>query len=55
MDFAAVVLGGQAVAELVDDLDDGQAEPEAQDRPPVEEVLKIGQLVIERLPLADDQ
>ena len=29
MDFAAEMLGGQAVAELVDDLHDGQADPEA--------------------------
>ena len=53
VDFAAVVLGGQPVAELVNDLHDGQADPEAHDGPPVEEALEIGQLVVESLPVAD--
>ena len=48
VDLAAEVLGGQAVAELVDDLDDGQAAPEVEDRLPVEEALELGQLAVER-------
>ena len=55
VDLAAVVLGGEAVAELVDDLHDRQADPEAEDRPPVEEALELGQLAVEEVPLADDQ
>ncbi len=55
MHFPTVMLGGEAVAELVNDLHDGQADPEVEDGPPVEEALNVGQHVVERLPLAGDQ
>ena len=55
VNFAPEMLGGQAVTEFVDDLHDCEAYPEAQDRPPVEEALEVGELVVERLPVADDQ
>ena len=55
VDLAAEVLGGQAVAELVDDLDDRQAAPEIEDGVPVEEALEVGHPRAEGAPLADDQ
>ena len=55
VDLAAEMLGGEPMAELVNNLHDRQANPEAEDGPPVKEALKLRELAIEEGPLADDQ
>ena len=48
------MLGGEAVAEFVNDLHDGEADPEIPDGIPVEKALERGKLSRETAPIGDE-